>query len=247
MPVHNEDIAVIFEEMADLLEVEEANPFRVRAYRNAARTVRALGRELGDMLAEGRDLTELSGIGKDLAAKIEEILATGHAKALDKLHKEVPAGLEALLRLPGLGPKRVKALYQDLHIKSVKQLENAARRGRLRELPGFGVKTEQRVLEAIDAHRGGEKRFLLSVARHYADPLVAYLQAVSGVKDVVVAGSFRRGRETVGDVDILVTAGARSPVMQRFVEYDEVADVVSQGTTRATVFLRSGLHVFGGQ
>jgi len=243
MPVHNEDIAVIFDEMADLLEIEDANPFRVRAYRNAARTIRGLGRELQEMLADGEDLTRLPGIGKDLAAKIEEILATGHAKALDKLHKEVPASLEALLKIPGLGPKRVKVLYQDLHIKTLKQLENAARRGKLSALPGFGAKTEQRILDAVGAHRSLEKRFLRNVARQYAEPLVQYLQAIAGVNDVVVAGSYRRGKETVGDLDILVTAKANSPVMQKFVAYDEVVEIVSKGTTRATVFLRNGLQV----
>ena len=243
MPVHNEDIAAIFEEIADLLEVEDANPFRVRAYRNAARTVRALGRELSEMLAEGRDLTELSGIGKDLAAKIAEIIATGRAAALDKLHKQVPAGLEALLKIPGLGPKRVKALYHELNIKSLKQLENAAKRGRIRELPGFGARTEQRILEAVAADRGADKRFLHATARHYAEPLIDYLQGVAGVEQAVVAGSYRRGKETVGDLDILVSARSGSPVMQRFVEYDEVSDVVAQGSTRATVFLRSSLQV----
>jgi DNA polymerase (family 10) len=243
MPVHNEDIAVIFDEMADLLEIEEANPFRVRAYRNAARTVRGLGKELSVMAANNEDLTRLSGIGKDLSAKIVEILNTGHAKSLDKLHKEVPASLEDLLRIPGLGPKRVKVLYQDLHIKTLKQLETAARKGRLHELPGFGVKTEQRILESISAHRGSEKRFLHHVAQQYAEPLVKYLQAVDGVKQVVVAGSYRRGQETVGDLDILVTASTGSPVMDRFAHYDEVQEVVSKGTTRATVFLRSGLQV----
>lgn len=243
MPVHNEDIAVIFDEMANLLEIEEANPFRVRAYRNAARTIRGLGRELQEMLADGEDLTRLPGIGKDLAAKIAEILASGHAKALDKLHKEVPASLEALLKIPGLGPKRVKVLYQDLHIKTLKQLENAARRGKLSALPGFGAKTEQRILEAVGAQRSLEKRFLRNVARQYAEPLVQYLQVVAGVNDVVVAGSYRRGKETVGDLDILVTAKANSPVMQKFVAYDEVVEIVSKGTTRATVFLRNGLQV----
>lgn len=243
MPIHNEDIVVIFDEMADLLEIEDANPFRVRAYRNAARTVRGMGQELSSMLANGDDLTRLPGIGKDLAAKIEEILASGHAKALDKLHKEVPASLEALLKIPGLGPRRVKLLYQDLHIKTLKQLENAARRGRLQKLPGFGAKSEQRILESITAHRSTEKRFLHNVARNYAEPLVAYLKAVTGVKEVVVAGSYRRGKETVGDLDILVTAEANSPVMEQFTQYDEVDDVVSKGTTRATVFLRSGLQV----
>ena len=243
MPVHNEDIAVIFDEMADLLEIEDANPFRVRAYRNAARTIRGLGRELKEMVAQGEDLTRLPGIGKDLAAKIEEILTTGHARALDKLHKEVPASLEALLKIPGLGPKRVKVLYQDLHIKTLKQLEHAARRGKLSELPGFGSKTEQRILESVAAHRSVEKRFLRSVAQQYAKPLVQYLKAIASVNEVVVAGSYRRGKETVGDLDILVTAKTKSPVMQKFVAYDEVVEVMSRGTTRSTVFLRNGLQV----
>lgn len=243
MPVHNEDIAQIFEEMADLLEIEDANPFRVRAYRNAARMINGLGRELRDMVARGEDLTQLPTIGKDLAAKIDEILATGHAGALDKLHKEVPASLEDLLKIPGLGPKRVKVLYQDLHIKNLQQLQSAAQRGRLSSLPGFGAKTEQRILATIAAHRSTAKRFLYRTAQRYAQALVTYLKTVPGVKDVVVAGSYRRGKETVGDLDILVTATANSPVMQRFVNYDEVVEIVSKGTTRATVFLRSGIQV----
>src|SRR5512143_1886898 len=175
MPVHNEEVALIFDELADLLEIEAANPFRVRAYRNAARTVRSLGRELRQMVAEGEDLTELPGIGKDLAAKIKEILATGHAVALDKLHTEVPASLETLLKIPGLGPKRVKALYLDLHIKTLAQLEAAARSGRVRELSGFGEKTEQRILDTIATHPTVGQRALRTVARQFAEPLVAYL------------------------------------------------------------------------
>ncbi len=243
MPVHNEDVAAIFDEMADLLEIEGDNPYRVRAYRNAARTVRHLGRELADMVERGEDLTRLPGIGKELAAKIREIVATGHARALDKLHRSVPASLEALLKIPGLGPKRVRALYHDLHIKSLRQLEDAVRRGRLRQLPGFGPKTERRILENLAAHRTAEKRFLHSVARRYAEPLVAWLQDTPGVDRVVVAGSYRRGKETVGDLDVLVTVRGDSPVMQRFTEYDEVADVVSRGRTRSTVYLRCGLQV----
>jgi DNA polymerase (family 10) len=243
MPVHNEDIALIFDELADLLEIEEANPFRVRAYRNAARTVRSLGRELRQMVADDEDLTALPGIGKDLAAKIKEIVATGHAGALDKLHSEVPASLEALLKIPGLGPKRVKTLYHELQIKTLTQLEEAARAGRLRELAGFGAKIESAILDTIAAHRTAERRFLRSVARQYAEPLEAYLRALPGVDEVVIAGSYRRGKETVGDLDILVTTRGTSAVMERFVHYDEVSQVVSQGTTRATVVLHSGLQV----
>jgi len=243
MPIHNEEIALIFDEMADLLEIESANPFRVRAYRNAARMVRSLGRELRQMVAEGEDLTELPGIGKDLAAKIKEILATGHAAALDKLHTEVPASLETLLKIPGLGPKRVKALYLDLHIKTLAQLDAAARSGRVRELPGFGEKIEQRILDTIATHPTVGQRTLRIVARQYAEPLVAYLKAVNGVDDVVVAGSYRRGKETVGDLDILATTRGESPVMERFVHYDDIEQVVSKGPTRATVVLRGGLQV----
>ena len=243
MPVHNEDVAAIFDEMADLLDIQGNNPYRVRAYRNGAFTIRHLSRKLADMVAQGEDLTRLPGIGKDLAAKITEIVKTGHARALDRLHKQVPASLETLLRIPGLGPKRVRALYYELHIKTLKQLEDAARRGRLRELPGFGPRTEQRILENISAHRTAETRFLHSMARRYAEPLVQYLRKVTGVDQVVVAGSYRRGKETVGDIDILVTVSGKSPVMQRFVEYDEVADVVSRGRTRSTVYLRCGLQV----
>ncbi len=243
MPVHNEEVALIFEEMADLLEIEEANPFRVRAYRNAARTVRGLGRELRQLVADGEDLTKLPGIGKDLAAKIVEILTTGHAVALDKLHTEVPASLEVLLKVPGLGPKRVKALYQELHIETLSQLVAAARSGRLHELPGFGEKTEQRILDTLATHHTAEQRVLRQVARQFAEPLVAYLQKVPGIDQVVVAGSYRRGKETVGDLDLLATTRGDSAVMERFVHYDEVAQVLSQGTTRGTVMLRSGLQV----
>lgn len=243
MPVHNEDIAAIFEEMADLLEIEEANPFRVRAYRNAARTVSGFGKEMSELVETGEDLTRLPGIGKDLAAKIEEILNTGTAAALKKLHKEVPASLEDLLKIPGLGPKRVKVLYQELNIKTLKQLEKAASSGQLSKLPGFGAKTEAHILEAIGAHRSQEKRFLFSVARQYAEPLVAYLKKGKGVQQVIIAGSYRRGKETVGDLDILATAKEYSAVMDHLIAYEEVAKVVSKGSTRATVFLRGGLQV----
>lgn len=243
MAVHNEDIAAIFEEMADLLEIEDANPFRVRAYRNAARTVRGLGEELAKMVANCEDLTKLPTIGKDLAGKIVEIIATGHARALDNLHKEIPASLKALLRIPGLGPRRVKSLYQHSHIKTLRQLEHAARHGQLRNLPGFGARLEQQILDTVTAHRSRERRFLYRTVRAYAEPLQSYLAACAGVYEVVCAGSYRRGKDTVGDLDILVTAKPGSTVMQHFVAYDEVQDIVSQGSTRATVFLRNGLQV----
>ena len=243
MPIHNEEIAHVFDEIADLLEIEEANPFRVRAYRNAARSLRGLGREVGELVAVGEDLTRLPGIGKDLATKIQEMLETGKVRALDELHKEVPASVEALLQIPGLGPKRVKALYHSLGIKSVKQLEQAVRAGRVRSLPGFGAGIERNILAVIDTHRETEKRFLRAFVVSTADTLVTYLKQTSGVKDVVMAGSYRRGRETVGDLDILVTTSGKTAAMEHFVGYEEVDEVVSRGTTRATVILRNGLQV----
>jgi DNA polymerase (family 10) len=241
--VHNADVAAVFEEIADLLEIENANPFRVRAYRNAARLIGDLNRELADMLAQGADLTELPGIGADLAGKIREIVSSGASAMLVKLRKRTPPALIELLKLPGLGPRKVKALYQELDIHSLDQLARAARDGRIRNVRGFGAKTEAKILDAIAAQAGSAGRFKLATAAQYAERLVAYLKATPGVSRVIVAGSFRRCKETVGDLDILVTAGRGSPVMQRFVNYDEVAEILAQGTTRATVLLRCKLQV----
>ena len=243
MPVHNVEIARALNEIADLLEIGEANPFRVRAYRNAARTVESLPREVTDMLAAGEQLEDLRGIGADLAAKIADIAQTGTTRMLEELHREVPAAVGELLRLPGLGPKRVHALWHDLGVQTLDQLARAARDGRVRALPGFGAKTEARLIEAIAARAGAEQRMKLANAAAFADALTAYLEGVPGVGRVTVAGSFRRGRETVGDLDILATASKGSPVMDRFVAYDEVAEVAAKGPTRATVVLRAGLQV----
>jgi DNA polymerase (family 10) len=243
MPVHNTEIAGIFDEIADFLEIEGENPFRIRAYRNASRTVSGLGAELKDMVADGEDLTKLPGIGKELAAKIHEILETGTAKALIKLQQRIPKTLIEILKLPNLGPKRVGVLYKDLKIKNLEQLSLAARKGRIRSLEGFGEKTEKAILEAVEARAQKEKRFKIAAVKPTVESLIDYLKKVPGVIDVVAAGSYRRSRETVGDLDILVTARKTSPVMKRFREYDEVADVLSGGTTRSSVILRSGLQV----
>ncbi len=243
MRMGNEQIANALDEIANLLEIDNANPFRVRAYRNAARTVRGLGKNLATLVQQGRDLKSLPGIGRDLAAKIEAMLDTGHMAALDELHKKLPASLEDLLRIPGMGPKRVQTLYHKLGIKSLPQLERAARSGRLRELPGFGSKLQQQILDAIAAHRVAEVRWLRAQAAVYAEQLVAYLKAIPGVNEVVVTGSYRRGNETVGDLDIVVTAAKPDPVMQGLVAYPDVKQVVSSGSTRSSVILGNGLQV----
>ena len=243
MPIHNADIAAVFEEIADLLDIQQANPFRIRAYRNAARMVGAMGREVRAMLERGDDLTELPGIGDDLAAKMREIVATGSCRALQKLQAELPPAITELLHVPGLGPKRVRMLWHELEVQTPEQVARAARDGRIRDLPGFGARTEANILQAIEAHLSKARRIKLATAAQYAGSLTAWLSATQGVSRVEVAGSYRRCRETVGDLDLLAIAAADSPVMARFVAYDEVAEVLSQGPTRASVVLRSGLQV----
>ena len=243
MPVHNIEIANIFDEIADFLEIEDENPFRIRAYRNAARTVRGLGSELKEMVAAAEDLTELPGIGKELAAKIREMLETGTVKALVKLQQRIPQSVTEILKLPNLGPKRVRILYHDLKIENLQQLAKAAGQGRIRTLEGFGEKIEKAILEAVEARTQKEKRFMIAEAGRYVHSLIDYLKKVPGAKEVVAAGSYRRARETVGDLDILVTARKTSPLMDRFVEYDEVAEVLAKGKTRSSVVLRCGLQV----
>lgn len=243
MPVHNADIAAIFDEIADLLELEAANPFRVRAYRNAARIIGDLRHDVRQMVARGEDLTALPGIGADLAAKIREIVDTGHCALLDRLHRELPPAISELLHIPGLGPKRVRALWHDLDVQTAEQLCRAARDGRIRGLPGFGEKTERKILQAAEAHLSQSRRFKLASAAQYADALVAYLRGVHTVARVEIAGSFRRMRETVGDLDVLVVAAAGNAVSAAFTAYDEVKEVLAQGPTRASVVLRCGMQV----
>jgi len=243
MPVHNADIAGVFDEIADLLEIQEANPFRVRAYRNAARTVENLSLELAGAVGSGQRLPKLPGIGADLAAKIEEIVRTGTCGLLVRLRKELPAGVTELLRVPGLGPKRVKALYRDLAVKTLPQLLRAAEQGRVRELQGFGPARETQIADAVKRQLSKARRFKLAVATQYARPFADYLRGVRGVDRVEVAGSYRRMRDTVGDLDILVTAKAAEAVMTRFAAYPEVAETLAKGETRASVLLRSGLQV----
>jgi DNA polymerase (family 10) len=243
MPVHNAEIAEVLNRTAELLEIDGANPFRVRAYRNAARTVGGLPRSVVTMLTEGADLSKLSGIGKDLAHKIEEVADTGHLPLLDEIERRLPPGLAQLLGVPGLGPKRVRALYEVLGIDDLGRLTKAARAGKIQRLPGFSLKTEANILHALETRGAEEHRMKRAEAEEVAGPLLRHLQETKGVKQVVVAGSYRRKKETVGDLDILATCTRTSPAIERFVAYEDVAEVVSRGTKRSTVILRNGLQV----
>jgi DNA polymerase (family 10) len=243
MTVRNSDIAAVFEAMADYLEIEDENPFKIRAYRNAARTISALGPEVADMLAAGEEPSGLPGIGKELASKMREIAATGTAQAYEKLKARVPPGLVAMLRIPGLGPKRVRVLYRELELKSLPELKAAAQAGRIQALPGFGAKIEAQLIQAIDAAIRHGRRLGIALARPRVELLLDFLRRVPGVSAAEAAGSFRRCKDTVGDIDLLVTAEAGSPVMERFTAFDEAGQVLVSGPTQARILLRSGLQV----
>ena len=243
MPVVNAEIAAQLEKLADLLDIKGANPFRIRAYRRAARLVQELPRSVAEMVAAGEDLDRLPGIGADLAGKIAALARGEELPLLRGLEQEMPAGVVALLALPGLGPKRVQALHTALGIDSRAALAAAARAGRLRDVPGFGPGTEQKILRALEAGAGLAPRTLLASAEQVAAPLLAWLRATPGVTQAEIAGSFRRRRETVGDLDIVVATEAAGAAMDRFTGYGSVARVLARGPTRATVELRGGLQV----
>jgi DNA polymerase (family X) len=243
MPAHNTEIANALDQVADLLELEQDNPFRIRAYRNAARVVRGLGAEVSDLLARGEELPKVRGIGSDLAGKIKELATRERLPLLDELRQHVPAIALELLRLPNLGSKRVKLLCERLHIHSLEQLHRALLDGRVRTLPGFGEGIEKKLLRAIEEKPPGPSRFKLAAVEGLVWPLVDYLKRAPGVGEVTVAGSYRRCQETIGDVDIVAIAAKGPPVASWLTQYPEVARVTAAGDTRATVVLRSGLQV----
>ncbi len=243
MTMHNQEIADLFDKLADLLEIDGANAFRVRAYRQAAQSIAGLSENLAEEVERGEDLTELPNVGKAIAEKIATIVTTGRLPQLEELEARLPAELSEMMHLAGLGPKRVKALYQDLHIENLADLRRAVEARQIQTIRGFGPKTEQKIGERLAEWEGHEKRIRLREAEEIARFLVDYLKAVEGVEAVAVAGSYRRRKETVGDLDILVTAKSEAPVMDRFIGYDQVREMVSRGDTRSTVLLRSGMQV----
>jgi DNA polymerase (family 10) len=241
--VTNADVARIFRETADLLEVANENAFRIRAYRNAARTVEELGRPIAALVREdGKKLAELPGIGEDLAGKIEEIVRRGDLPLRREIAGNVPAGTLELMRLPSIGPHRARLLAERLHVRSLRGLERAARAGKVHELPGFGRRSEQRIVEELERRAPEEARVVRAAAAEYAEALLAELRSVPGVERAEIAGSYRRARETVGDLDFLVASAKSGPVVERFVNAPMVARVVARGHTRAAVRLTSGLN-----
>ncbi|WP_340105280.1 DNA polymerase/3'-5' exonuclease PolX [Rhodohalobacter sp. 8-1] len=242
MPIHNSDVSEILREVADLLEIEGRNEFRVRAYRNAAQSVENLSKDITELVNEGEDLTEMSDIGESIAEKIEEIVKTGSLEQLQEIRDRTPEDLAELLNIEGLGPEKVSDLHEELGIDSTEDLKEALDNDEVRELEGFGKKTEEKIEKNIE-HELNEARTRLDRAEEYAEPLVEYLGELDAIDDITVAGSYRRKKETVGDLDILVTCSDSEAVMDHFTKFEDVADVIAKGDTKSSVRLKNDLQV----
>ena len=238
--VINKKIARIFSEIADILEINDENPFRIRSYRNAAITLENLSEDIDALYKEG-NLNKIQGIGSHLAEKIEEIIKTGSCKDHQKLLKSFPHGLIEMLRIPYLGPKKVKKLYKELGIKTIEELREAARKGKLGDLEGFGITTEEKILHGIDQLEESKGRFLISEAAEYANLIIEKLKKLKEVERIEIAGSLRRGKETIGDLDILVESSKPDVIMDIFTEQKEVKEIVAKGLTKSSVILENDL------
>jgi DNA polymerase (family 10) len=233
-------VADVLEEIGTLLELKGENVFKTRAYQNGARLLLALDEDLGTLVAEKR-LREIKGIGEALADKITELVTTGKLRYYEELKAEFPAGFMELLRIPGLGPKKAKLLLDELGIKSVDELEAAARANKLADLPGMGAKSQEKILEGIAHIRKSADRFMVSVGESEAAPIVAALRELPQVKRLSVAGSLRRRAETIKDIDIVVATDDPAPVMDCFVGLPHVEAVTGHGPTKSSVRLKSGV------
>lgn len=241
--MNNREIADTFEKVSQMLSIRGDTIHRVLAYEKAAQSIRDLGRDLGRIRTEGK-LTGIPGIGDTLAAKIEEMLDTGKLEFYERLAAEIPPDLVELLRVEGLGPKRVKQIYEALGVTSLEELTAVAEAGKLRQLPRMGAKTEQKILDGIAAlARHGDDRTPLGEAWPLAQEIVAVLQKVPGVEKTAVAGSLRRMQETIGDVDILVAADDSEPVMAAFCNLPQVETISLRGPSKTSVILLNGLQV----
>ncbi len=245
MSFTNAEVAEAFETIAILLELEGANPFRIRAYRNAARVIQLLPEPITDLIAQKKDLTEYKGIGTDLAGKIKAFLETGHIPLMDELITHHPLGITELTRIENLGPKRIKRLHRELGVSTITDLKSACENELVRSLKGFGEKTEKKILIEINEllKKGESKRLLWSRADEVAQKIVTHLKKSKDIKRIEVAGSYRRRKETVGDLDIVISCSSPEKVMDHFFSFEDIQSIQSQGITRSTIILRSGLHV----
>ena len=240
----NKEIAEVFSRIADILEIKNENVFRVRAYRTAALNITSLARQLSDIYAEDPSIIDtIPGIGKDLKAKIIELIETGELAYYNELMEEFSPGFLDMMTLEGLGPKKLRKLKDELGIENVDQLEEACKKGKLEALEGMGAKTEEKLLAAIGHYRLKQGRMLLPEAYEQAEEIIAYLERSKNFKKVEKAGSLRRGRETVGDLDILSVAKDAEMAMEYFCKYPLAGSVIAKGPTKSSIKLKNGTNV----
>jgi DNA polymerase (family 10) len=242
--MQNAEIARQFEELADLLEIQGANPFRLRAYRNAARTISGLPDSIQEIVHnDPKELQELPGIGKDLAEKIQTIVESSTLPQLEELKEQIPPDVVRMLDIPGIGPKKVAFLFSELNIHSLDDLKAAAENGVIAEQKGFGKKTEQIILEGLEQLNQIGDRVRLAEAKAQSDAIIADLSQLNSIQHISEAGSCRRRKETVGDLDILVTSSEPDEVMDALADHELVSKVLARGDTKQRVRLNSRLEL----
>jgi DNA polymerase (family X) len=231
----------LLETIARLLEIKGENPFKIRAYTTAARALETFSGSFQSAVIENT-LRDLDGIGDAIAKKISEYVTTERLEYFEKLHAEFPQTILELFEIQGLGGKKVKALYEKLGIKTIAELETGARNGTVAALPGFGEKTATNLLRAIEQRRKRSGRFLLSDAKIWSDELLEHFQGHPGVSQISAGGSFRRGRETIGDLDLLIATQQPAQIIEHFLTHDAIDRVLARGDTKASVLLKSGIQ-----
>jgi DNA polymerase (family 10) len=245
--MENHEIALVFEEISNLLKINQDDakwPFKAAAYDRAVRSVESYPEGLEEIARDpNRKLTDVPGIGADLAKKIVELVETGKCAYHQEQLQKVPRGLLDLLRLQTVGPQKVRLFYKELNIQSIDDLETAAKAGKLRTLPKMDVKSEENILKAIEVYRRAAGRFRLDTAQETAEELVAYLKELKAVEEVTPAGSLRRGRETVGDLDLLVTGRDHAGTADHFVKFPGIDQVLAKGEDKVSVKLKNDLQV----
>ncbi len=241
--MENAQVADVLDEIADLLELKDANEFRIRSYRSAARKIRGMSQRLEDLVEQDKDLTEISGIGESMADRIPDILDTGTCKRLKDLRDEVPAELTQIMKVPGLGPRKAMKLHEELGVGSLDELKKACEEHKVRDVEGMGEKTEQKILDGIEMLSDTVGRVLYQEAEQHVRTLRRQLDDCDAVQRWEIAGSFRRRKETVGDLDILVRASDRKKAAEAIAEFDGIDDVIQKGKEKVSVRLSGGLQV----
>src|SRR3984885_634800 len=245
----NKAIAGVLYETADLLEIDGGDSFRIRSYRNAAQAIEALPQQIADLIPEPKNVLAISGIGRGMLANLQEMLKDGQLTLHSELLKKYRPSMLDLLKIQGLGPKTIALIWSAYQVSDLAGVEKLAREGKIRELPRMGEKQEQKLLKAIEDYRRIAGRFLLDVAENQGQKIIAHLSEFPGIDQVTPAGSLRRGRETVGDLDVLVTGQAccdrdeREKLIEHIIRLPGLMDIIARGENKVSFRLRGGMQV----